>query len=80
MSSKRIIGEIVSLKRGIVKKLEEAGKAISLLVLDENDKNTPIVNQELLEEIVEDGLALNDLVQVALGDDGRFLQVVKVSP
>jgi len=77
MSSKKIIGEIISLKEGIVKKLEEAGKKISLLILDKDDNNTSIVNQELSEEIIEDGLALNDIVQVASGADGIFLQVVK---
>jgi len=48
-----------------------------LLILDKDNNDTLIVNQELSEEIIEDGLALNDLVQVASGPDGVFLQVVK---
>ena len=77
---KKIIGEIINLKQGIVKKLEEPEQGPGLIFLRiENSEKECLLNQPLSREITEDGLSLDDKVQIAMGNDGEILQVVKMN-
>lgn len=75
---KKIIGEIIRLEQGIVRKIEEQGAGVFFLRIESPEKEY-LLNQSLTRAIIEDGLSLDDKVQIAMGYNGKILQVVKMA-
>jgi len=78
---KKIIGEIINLKQGIICKLERQGPELIFLRIedDDNSKKGLFLNQSLPRKIIEEGLSLGDKVQIAIGYNSEILQVVKMA-